>query len=68
MTVYATTDTKKGRTGIAPTYLQTTPNGMSTSADSQKSYIAVEKAFVTLFSSNGKAKWRTYSAHFLLIS
>ena len=24
MTVYATTDTKKGRTGIAPTYLQTT--------------------------------------------
>ena len=25
MTVYAITDTKKGRTGIAPTYLQTTP-------------------------------------------
>jgi len=25
MTVYALTDTKKGRTGIAPTYLQTTP-------------------------------------------
>ena len=24
MTVYAITDTKKGRTGIAPTYLQTT--------------------------------------------
>jgi len=24
MTVYAMTDTKKGRTGIAPTYLQTT--------------------------------------------
>jgi len=23
MTVYAITDTKKGRTGIAPTYLQT---------------------------------------------
>ena len=32
--------------------------------DSQKSYIAVEKAF----SSCGKAEWRTYSAHFLLIS
>jgi len=31
---------------------------------SQKSYIAVEKAF----SSCGKAEWRTYSAHFLLIS
>ena len=26
MTVYAITDTKKGRTGIAPTYLQTTPS------------------------------------------
>ena len=26
MTVYAITDTKKGRTGIAPTYLQTTLN------------------------------------------
>ena len=26
MTVYAITDTKKGRTGIAPTYLHTTPN------------------------------------------
>ena len=25
MTGYAITDTKKGRTGIAPTYLQTTP-------------------------------------------
>jgi len=25
MTVYAITDTKKGRTGIAPAYLQTTP-------------------------------------------
>jgi len=25
MTVYAITDTKKGRTGIAPTYLYTTP-------------------------------------------
>ena len=25
MTVYAITDTEKGRTGIAPTYLQTTP-------------------------------------------
>ena len=24
MTVYAITDTKKGKTGIAPTYLQTT--------------------------------------------
>jgi len=24
MAVYAVTDTKKGRTGIAPTYLQTT--------------------------------------------
>ena len=33
-------------------------------SDSQKSYIAVEKAF----SSCGKAEWRTYSAHFLLIS
>jgi len=32
--------------------------------DSQKSYIAVEKAF----SSCGKADLRTYSAHFLLIS
>jgi len=31
---------------------------------SQKSYIAVEKAF----SSRGKADWRTYLAHFLLIS
>ena len=31
---------------------------------SQKSYIAVEK----VFSSCGKAEWRTYSAHFLLIS
>jgi len=26
MTVYAITDTKKGRTGIVPTYLQTTQN------------------------------------------
>jgi len=26
MTVYAITDTKKGRTGIAPTYLHTTPS------------------------------------------
>ena len=26
MTVYAITDTKKGKTGIAPTYLQTTPH------------------------------------------
>jgi len=26
MTFYAITDTKKGRTGIAPTYLQTTHN------------------------------------------
>ena len=33
-------------------------------SDSQKNYIAVEKAF----SSSGKAEWRTYSAHFLLIS
>ena len=32
--------------------------------DSQKSYIAVEKAF----SSSGKAEWRTYLAHFLLIN
>ena len=32
--------------------------------DSQKSYIAMEKAF----SICGKAEWRTYSAHFLLIS
>jgi len=31
--------------------------------DSQKSYIAMEKAF----SSCGKAEWRNYSAHFLLI-
>jgi len=30
----------------------------------QKSYIAVENAF----SSCGKAEWRTYSAHFLLIT
>jgi len=29
MTVYAITDTKKGRTGIAPTYLQTTPGLLS---------------------------------------
>jgi len=28
MTVYAITDTEKGRTGIAPTYLQTTPCGL----------------------------------------
>ena len=28
MTVYAITDTKKGRTGIAPTYLQTTRYGI----------------------------------------
>jgi len=34
------------------------------SMTSQKSYIAVGKAF----SSCGKAEWRTYSAHFLLIS
>jgi len=33
-------------------------------SDSEKSYFAVEKAF----SSSGKAEWRTYSAHFLLIS
>jgi len=31
---------------------------------SQKSYIAMEKAFSVC----GKAEWRTYSAHFLLIS
>ena len=30
MTVYAITDTKKGRTGIAPTYLQTTLNFLAT--------------------------------------
>ena len=29
MTVYAITDTKKGRTGIAPTYLHTTPRYIS---------------------------------------
>jgi len=29
MTVYAITDTKKGRTGIAPTYLHTTPSMFS---------------------------------------
>ena len=28
MTVYAITDTKKGRTGIVPTYLQTTREKM----------------------------------------
>ena len=33
-------------------------------SDNEKSYFAVEK----LFSSMGKAEWRTYSAHFLLIS
>jgi len=38
-------------------------NGML-STISQKSYIAVEKAF----SSSSKAEWRTYSAHILLIS
>ena len=32
--------------------------------DNQKNYIAVKK----VFSSCGKAEWRTYSAHFLLIS
>ena len=32
MTVYAITDTKKGRTGIAPTYLQTTPMMVGTVA------------------------------------
>jgi len=31
MTVYAITDTKKGRTGIAPTYLQTTLGGETSS-------------------------------------
>jgi len=31
MTVYAITDTKKGRTGIAPTYLQTTPKRLLSS-------------------------------------
>jgi len=30
MTVNAITDTKKGRTGIAPTYLHTTPSDKST--------------------------------------
>jgi len=30
MTVYAITDTKKGRTGIAPTYLHTTPGKVHT--------------------------------------
>ena len=31
MTVYAITDTKKGSTGIAPTYLHTTPRDDATS-------------------------------------
>ena len=53
MTVYAITDTKKGRTGIAPTYLQTTPNGMSTSADSQKSYIAWKRCLEAVAKQNG---------------
>jgi len=34
MTVYAITDTKKGRTGIAPTYLQTTHH-LGTEPDTQ---------------------------------
>ena len=36
MTVYAITDTKKGRTGIAPTYLQTTPGNIYHVMDRQK--------------------------------
>jgi len=40
-------------------------HGMTSTSDSQnqKSHTAVEKAS----SSSGKGKWRTYSAHFLLI-
>ena len=33
-------------------------------SDSKKSYFVVEKAF----SSSGKAEWRTYSAHFLIVN
>ena len=41
-------------------------HGITSTSDSQnqKSHIAVEKAS----SSNGKGEWRSYSAHFLLIS
>jgi len=41
-------------------------NGMMSTSDNQnqKSHIAVEKAS----SNSGKGEWKTYSAHFLLIS
>ena len=39
MTVYAITDTKKGRTGIAPTYLQTTPNGCRRAQTARKAIL-----------------------------
>ena len=36
MTVYAITGTKKGRTGIAPTYLQTTRGTARSRADANR--------------------------------
>jgi len=37
---------------------------MSTSDENQESHIALEKASI----SSNKGEWRTYSAHFLLVS
>jgi len=63
MTVYAITDTEKGRTGIAPTYLQTTPCGLCRHAVSvclsvclSRSCIAIRYSYIkmTHFSSIAK--------------
>ena len=48
MTVYAITDTEKGRTGIAPTYLQTTR--LLLSAASKLSFLYYLLTYLLLYS------------------
>ena len=41
MTVYAITDTEKGRTGIAPTYLQTTTSLQQIAQTAQRKQVVI---------------------------
>ena len=55
MTVNAITDTKKGRTGIAPTYLHTTPptqlNSTQLTTPKEKSGLQEERSYKSLYKS-----------------
>ena len=48
MTVNAITDTKKGRTGIAPTYLHTTRNLLRMKQRKQRTQEAITKVWLSL--------------------